>query len=318
MKCPRCNGREAKANMNKITQVKTYLNALQKSISHELLAIDGKANFISDSWEDQKLGYGTSCVISDGEVFEKGGVNFSHVKGTHLPASATEKRPELSGYQYEVLGVSLVIHPINPYVPTSHANFRFFMATKEHSEPHWWFGGGFDLTPYYGFVDDCVYWHTLAKQACDNFGDEVYLLYKTWCDDYFYIKHRNEPRGIGGLFFDDLNMWEFETCFNFLKAIGNQYAKAYFPIVTRRKDIPYQKRQKDFQLYRRGRYAEFNLIYDRGTAFGLQTGGRIESILMSLPPKATWVYNWQPQPGTEEEKLYTDFLINKNWLDLNI
>lgn len=303
--------------MNHITQVRTYLSELQKSICNELLAIDGKAQFISDSWDNPNLGYGTSCVISNGDVFEKAGVNFSHVKGVNLPASATEKRPELSGYQFEVVGVSIVIHPINPYVPTSHANFRLFMATKEHAEPIWWFGGGFDLTPYYGFEEDCVYWHTMAKDACAPFGDDVYPRYKKWCDDYFYIKHRGEPRGIGGLFFDDLNMWEFETCFNFLKSVGNQYTKAYCPIVTRRKDLAYSERQKKFQLYRRGRYAEFNLIYDRGTAFGLQTGGRIESILMSLPPEATWVYDWNPQPGTDEEKLYTDFLINKNWAELN-
>lgn len=302
--------------MHKISQVKTYLYELQKSICHEFIAIDGKANFISDQWEDVNLGYGTTCVISNGHVFEKGGVNFSHVMGKNLPASATEKRPELSGCQFEVLGVSVVIHPINPYVPTSHANFRFFIATKENAEPIWWFGGGFDLTPYYGFVVDCVYWHTMAKQACDKFGIDVYPRYKKWCDDYFYIKHRHEPRGIGGLFFDDLNMWDFETCFNFLKAVGNQYTKAYCPIISRRKSTPYTKRQRNFQLYRRGRYAEFNLVYDRGTAFGLQTEGRVESILMSLPPKATWVYDWQPEPGSEEEKLYTEFLINKNWVEL--
>ncbi|WP_199741632.1 oxygen-dependent coproporphyrinogen oxidase [Legionella sp. km535] len=302
-------------NMNYITQVQSYLSELQSSICQELLLIDGKANFISDRWEDPNLGYGVSCVIADGDVFEKAGVNFSHVKGKHLPGSATEKRPELSGYQFEALGVSLVIHPVNPYVPTTHANFRLFMATKEGSEPVWWFGGGFDLTPYYGFEEDCVFWHTMAKEACDPFGDEVYLNYKKWCDDYFYIKHRQEPRGIGGLFFDDLNQWDFEICFNFLQSVGNQFMKAYVPIVMRRYNIPYFERQKDFQLYRRGRYAEFNLVYDRGTAFGLQTGGRIESILMSLPPKATWVYDWHPHSGTEEAKLYTHFLIHKNWLE---
>ncbi|RUR19522.1 oxygen-dependent coproporphyrinogen oxidase [Legionella sp. km535] len=301
--------------MNYITQVQSYLSELQSSICQELLLIDGKANFISDRWEDPNLGYGVSCVIADGDVFEKAGVNFSHVKGKHLPGSATEKRPELSGYQFEALGVSLVIHPVNPYVPTTHANFRLFMATKEGSEPVWWFGGGFDLTPYYGFEEDCVFWHTMAKEACDPFGDEVYLNYKKWCDDYFYIKHRQEPRGIGGLFFDDLNQWDFEICFNFLQSVGNQFMKAYVPIVMRRYNIPYFERQKDFQLYRRGRYAEFNLVYDRGTAFGLQTGGRIESILMSLPPKATWVYDWHPHSGTEEAKLYTHFLIHKNWLE---
>lgn len=301
--------------MHNIPQVKTYLCKLQESICHELQAMDGKANFISDKWQNPSLGYGNTCVISNGNVFEKGGVNFSHVMGNNLPASATEKRPELCGYKFEVLGVSVVIHPINPYVPTSHANFRFFMATKEDAEPIWWFGGGFDLTPYYGFVDDCIYWHSMAKQACDKFGIDMYPRYKKWCDDYFYIKHRHEPRGIGGLFFDDLNLWDFETCFNFLKSVGNQYAKAYCAIVSRRKSTPYFKRQRNFQLYRRGRYAEFNLIYDRGTAFGLQTEGRVESILMSLPPKAAWTYDWQPQPGSEEEKLYTEFLINKNWVE---
>ncbi|WP_454781118.1 oxygen-dependent coproporphyrinogen oxidase [Legionella sp. WA2022007384] len=300
--------------MNQITQVKTYLVELQKSICNEFLAIDDKVNFISDYWEDPTLGYGTSCVMSNGDVFEKGGVNFSHVKGKSLPVSATEKRPELSDYQFEVLGVSIVIHPINPYVPTSHANFRFFIATKEHAEPIWWFGGGFDLTPYYGFVEDCAYWHTMAKAACDDFGNDVYPRYKKWCDDYFFIKHRSEPRGIGGIFFDDLNMWEFEKSFNFLKSVGNQYTKAYCPIVLRRKGMPYTERQKSFQLYRRGRYAEFNLIYDRGTAFGLQSGGRVESILMSLPPQVAWTYDWHPQPGSEEARLYTDFLIHKNWL----
>lgn len=300
--------------MSQVSQVKNYLSELQKIICKELVSIDEKVNFIRDNWEDPNLGYGTSCVFSNGEVFEKGGVNFSHVTGKNLPASATEKRPELSGYQFEVVGLSIVIHPQNPYVPTSHANFRFFMATKDKAEPIWWFGGGFDLTPYYGFEEDCIYWHTMAKEACAPFGDDVYSRYKKWCDDYFYIKHRQEPRGIGGLFFDDLNMWDFETCFNFLKAVGNQYIKAYSPIVKLRKNIHYFDRQREFQLYRRGRYAEFNLIYDRGTAFGLQTGGRVESILMSLPPKAIWVYDWNPESRTEEAKLYTDFLINKDWV----
>ena len=304
--------------MNNITQVTSYLSDLQSSICQELLLIDGNASFIADNWEDPNLGYGVSCVIANGDVFEKAGVNFSHVKGKHLPGSATEKRPELSGYEFEAVGVSLVIHPVNPYVPTTHANFRMFMATKEGAEPVWWFGGGFDLTPYYGFEEDCVYWHAKAKEACDPFGDEVYSDFKQWCDDYFFIKHRQEPRGIGGLFFDDLNRWDFETCFNFLQSVGNQFMKAYVPIVMRRYNIPYFERQKDFQLYRRGRYAEFNLVYDRGTAFGLQTGGRIESILMSLPPKASWVYDWQPQSGTEEAKLYTHFLTNKNWLGLRM
>lgn len=303
--------------MHRIAEVKEYLSVLQQSICQDLRAIDDSANFIEDNWENSNLGYGTSCVISNGTVFEKGGVNFSHVKGASLPACATEKRPGLKGYQFEVVGVSLVIHPVNPYVPTSHANFRFFIATKEGAESVWWFGGGFDLTPYYGFDDDCIHWHSLAKEACDPFGEDVYVQYKKWCDEYFYIKHRQEPRGIGGLFFDDLNRWDFETCFNFLKSVGDQYSRAYCPIVARRYKTPYVGKQKDFQLYRRGRYAEFNLVYDRGTAFGLQTGGRIESILMSLPPKATWIYDWKPEPETEEEKLYSHFLTNKDWLGLN-
>jgi len=303
--------------MYRITEVKEYLSDLQKTICQDLLAIDDSALFITDNWENPNLGYGKSCVISNGSVFEKGGVNFSHVKGMSLPTSATEKRPELKGYQFEVVGVSLVIHPDNPYVPTSHANFRFFMATKEGAEPIWWFGGGFDLTPYYGFEEDCIHWHSMAKEACDPFGENVYTHYKEWCDEYFYIKHRQEPRGIGGLFFDDLNHWDFETCFNFLKSVGNQYSRAYCPIVMRRHKTPYLNNQKDFQLYRRGRYAEFNLVYDRGTAFGLQTGGRIESILMSLPPKAAWIYDWKPEPDTEEAKLNSYFLTNKDWLELN-
>lgn len=300
--------------MNNILKIKNYLTSLQSSICDQLALEDGEASFSVGAWETP-LGYGKSCVIANGRVFEKGGVNFSHVSGKHLPASATEKRPELSGCEFEVLGVSLVIHPDNPFVPTSHANFRFFVANKPGLEPTWWFGGGFDLTPYYGFAEDCVHWHTLAKEACDPFGKEVYPRYKKWCDDYFYLAHRHEPRGIGGLFFDDLNEWDFDTCFEFLKAVGNQYINAYRPIVARRKNISYSEKQKEFQLYRRGRYAEFNLIYDRGTAFGLQTEGRVESILMSLPPKATWVYDWKPSVGTEEERLYTEFLINKNWVD---
>ena len=305
----------SKEDMDTITQVKTYLLGLQKNICNAFANEDGDASFISDKWQNPDLGYGTSCVISDGSVFEKGGVNFSHVMGTHLPASATEKRPDLKGYTFEVLGVSIVIHPANPYVPTSHANFRFFQATKEGAEPVWWFGGGFDLTPYYGFEEDCIFWHTMAKNACDKFGSDTYLHYKKWCDEYFYLKHRNEPRGIGGLFFDDLNEGGFDQCFAFLKAVGNQYAKAYCPIVSRRKHTPYSEKEKNFQLYRRGRYVEFNLIYDRGTAFGLQTAGRTESILMSLPPKAAWIYDWHPATGSEEERLYTNFLINKNWVD---
>jgi coproporphyrinogen III oxidase len=253
-------------------------------------------------------------VITNGAVIEQGGVNFSHVFGTQLPASATAHRPELAGRSFQAMGVSLVIHPNNPFVPTSHANVRFFMAEKEGADPVWWFGGGFDLTPYYGNEDDCREWHQTAKTACDPFGADVYPRFKKWCDEYFYLKHRQEARGVGGLFFDDLNEWDFETSFAFMRSVGDHYIKAYRPIVNRRKDTPYNDEHRDFQLYRRGRYVEFNLVYDRGTIFGLQTGGRTESILMSLPPLVKWRYNWQPEPNSPEAKLYTDFLPHRDWL----
>jgi coproporphyrinogen III oxidase len=252
--------------------------------------------------------------MEGGAVFEKAGVNFSHVFGTALPQSATAARPELAGRSFQAMGVSLVIHPHNPYVPTSHANVRFFIAEKEGTAPVWWFGGGFDLTPYYGFAEDAVHWHRLAKEACTPFGDDVYPRYKQWCDDYFYLKHRNEPRGIGGLFFDDLNSGGFDYCSSLMMSIGNHYLPAYLPIVERRRHIAYGDREKDFQRYRRGRYVEFNLVYDRGTLFGLQSGGRTEAILMSLPPEVTWRYDWQPEPGTAEAELYEVFLQPKDWL----
>jgi coproporphyrinogen III oxidase len=247
-------------------------------------------------------------------VFEQAGINFSHVYGEGLPASATAHRPELAGRRFEALGVSLVIHPRNPYVPTSHANVRFFAAYKEGEAPIWWFGGGFDLTPYYGFEEDAVYWHSVARAACEAFGDEVYPRYKKWCDEYFFLKHRNEPRGIGGLFFDDLNAWSFGRCLAFMQSVGDHYLEAYLPIIARRKSIPYGERERDFQLYRRGRYVEFNLVYDRGTLFGLQSGGRTESILMSLPPLVKWRYNWHPEPGSPEAELYQTFLRPREWL----
>jgi len=247
-------------------------------------------------------------------VFEQAGVNFSHVFGEQLPASATAHRPELAGRHWQAMGVSLVIHPHNPYVPTSHANVRFFIAEKEGTDPIWWFGGGFDLTPYYGYEQDAVHWHRTAGDACAPFGADVYPRFKKWCDDYFFLKHRSEPRGIGGLFFDDLNEWEFDKCFAFLRSVGDHYIQAYRPIVTRRKDTPYGERERDFQLYRRGRYVEFNLVYDRGTLFGLQSGGRTESILMSLPPLVKWRYNWQPQPDTPEAELYEVYLKPRDWL----
>jgi coproporphyrinogen III oxidase len=252
--------------------------------------------------------------LNDGVVFESAGINFSHVQGSSLPASATAHRPELAGRSFQAMGVSLVIHPLNPYVPTSHANVRFFIAEKAGADPVWWFGGGFDLTPYYAFEQDVRHWHSVAKQACDPFGADVYHRYKQWCDEYFFLKHRNEPRGVGGLFFDDLNEWGFENSFAFMQSVGDHYLNAYQPIVSRRKDTPYGDRERDFQLYRRGRYVEFNLVYDRGTLFGLQTGGRTESILMSMPPLVKWRYNWQPEAGTPEAELYEKYLVPTDWV----
>ena len=305
-----------------IEQVRQYLLDLQDRICNELESVDGKAQFIEDSWQRDSHGGleggGRTRLITDGAVFEQGGVNFSHVTGKSMPASATAGRPELAGRSFEALGVSLVIHPNNPYVPTSHANVRFFIAEKEGEDPIWWFGGGYDLTPYYGFETDAAEWHQTAKEACDPFGEDVYSKYKQWCDEYFYLKHRGETRGAGGLFFDDLNEGGFEHCFSFLQSVGNSYTKAYVPIVERRKDIPFGERERDFQLYRRGRYVEFNLVYDRGTLFGLQSGGRTESILMSLPPLVKWRYNWHPEPGTEEAKLYDVFLKPQDWLKLEV
>ncbi|KUJ72325.1 oxygen-dependent coproporphyrinogen oxidase [Thiomicrospira sp. WB1] len=304
-----------------IADVKAYLLGLQDDICAQLTEEDG-TEFIVDEWEKPAnskglTGGGRSRVLEEGPVIEKGGVNFSHVKGEALPASATAHRPELAGRSFQALGVSLVIHPRNPYVPTSHANVRLFVAEKEGEEPVWWFGGGFDLTPYYPFDQDVMHWHLQAKEACDPFGEAVYPKYKQWCDEYFYLKHRDETRGVGGLFYDDLNQapfdWDFETCFAFMQSVGNHYIKAYRPIVGRRKDVDYGQRQRDFQLYRRGRYAEFNLAFDRGTIFGLQSGGRTESILMSMPPMATWRYDYQPEPDTEEAQVY-DYLVPRDWL----
>jgi len=299
--------------------VSEYLLSLQDSICKGLEEEDGKARFKEDAWQREAggalgAGGGRTRVIKNGAVFEKGGVNFSHVKGAALPASATAHRPELAGRAFEAMGVSLVIHPHNPYVPTSHANVRFFIAEKPGEAPVWWFGGGYDLTPYYANEDDCVHWHQTAKNACAAFGDEVYPRYKRWCDEYFFLKHRNEPRGIGGLFFDDLNEGGFERCFSFLQAVGNSYIDAYRPIVARRKSMPYGERERDFQLHRRGRYVEFNLVFDRGTLFGLQTGGRTESILMSLPPEVRWDYNWQPEAGSAEAELTETFLKPRDWV----
>lgn len=297
-----------------IKAVSEYLLGLQERITAGLADEDGGGGFREDRWKRPEGGGGQSRVLADGSVFEQAGVNFSHVTGGGLPAAATASRPELAGRSFEALGVSLVIHPKNPYCPTSHANVRFFIATKPGAEPIWWFGGGFDMTPYYGFEDDAIHWHRVAREACAPFGADVYPRYKKWCDEYFFLKHRGEPRGIGGLFFDDLNEWGFERSFAFMQSVGDHYLTAYRPIVARRKATPYGERERDFQLYRRGRYVEFNLIYDRGTLFGLQSGGRTESILMSLPPLVKWRYNWKPEPGTEEARLYSDFLRPRDWL----
>ena len=294
--------------------VKAYLLGLQDAICEELAAEDGGADFHEDSWVREEGGGGRSRVLVNGAVIEKGGVNFSHVHGKQLPPSATAARPELAGRSFQAMGVSLVIHPHNPYVPTSHANVRFFVAEKPGEAPVWWFGGGFDLTPYYGFEEDVVHWHRTAKAACDPFGDTLYDEFKTWCDDYFYLKHRDEPRGVGGLFFDDLNRFDFDTSFALMRHIGDAYIAAYRPIIAKRKTMPFGDRERQFQLYRRGRYVEFNLVYDRGTIFGLQSGGRTESILMSMPPLVRWDYDWHPQPGTPEAALYRDFLIHRDWL----
>jgi coproporphyrinogen III oxidase len=297
-----------------VDTVKEYLLDLQNRICAALEREDGKAVFAADRWQRAEGGGGISRILEDGAVFEKGGVNFSHVHGAQMPASASAHRPELAGRSFQALGVSLVMHPHNPYVPTSHANVRFFLAEKPGSEPVWWFGGGYDLTPYYGFEEDCRHWHRTAQTACTPFGVDVYARFKKWCDEYFFLKHRNEPRGIGGLFFDDLNAWGFDRCFEFMRAVGDSYTVAYIPIVQQRKNTVYGEHERQFQLYRRGRYVEFNLVYDRGTLFGLQSGGRTESILMSLPPLTAWRYNWQPEPVTPEARLYTDFLKPKDWV----
>jgi coproporphyrinogen III oxidase len=294
--------------------VKNYLLDLQNKICNALQDEDGTGVFFEDSWQRPEGGGGRSRVMENGAVIEKGGVNFSHVFGNQMPASATAHRPELAGRAFEAMGVSLVIHPHNPYVPTSHANVRFFIAEKEGAAPVWWFGGGYDLTPYYGNPEDCKHWHQTAKNACDPLGQHIYPGFKKWCDEYFYLKHRNEARGIGGLFFDDYNAENFDHSFELMRAVGDSYIKAYQPIVSARKNSVYGERERDFQLYRRGRYVEFNLVYDRGTLFGLQTGGRTESILMSLPPLVKWQYNWQPEAGSPEAKLYTDFLPARDWI----
>ncbi|MBU3020185.1 oxygen-dependent coproporphyrinogen oxidase [Aestuariibacter sp. A3R04] len=295
-----------------INKVKAFLLTLQDDICHTLEMCDGSGQFVEDSWERQQGGGGRSRVMKNGAVIEQGGVNFSHVFGDAMPASATASRPELAGRSFQAMGVSLVIHPHNPYIPTSHANVRFFIAEKKGEAPIWWFGGGFDLTPFYPFKEDVVHWHNTAKRICAPFGDDVYAEYKKWCDEYFYLKHRGETRGVGGLFFDDLNQWGFEDSFAFMQAVGHGYLDAYVPIVERRKSLSFTHREREFQLYRRGRYVEFNLVYDRGTLFGLQTGGRTESILMSMPPLARWEYGYEAPHGSAEAKL-VEWLTPTDW-----
>ena len=294
--------------------VETYLKQLQAQICSELEAADGVQTFRTDNWQRPEGGGGISRVLGDGAVFEKGGVNFSLIHGDKLPASATAARPQLSGAPFKAMGLSLVLHPANPFVPTTHANVRFFIAELPGQQPLWWFGGGYDLTPYYPFEADCISWHQTAKAACQPFGDGVYKDYKAWCDRYFYLPHRRETRGIGGLFFDDLNSGNFKRDFGLLQAVGNSFTAAYLPIVKRRKDTPYTDRHRQFQLYRRGRYVEFNLVYDRGTLFGLQSGGRAESVLMSLPPLLRFDYGFQPQPGSAEAELYENYLKPRDWV----
>lgn len=300
-------------NPDKLT-VKHYLLNLQDTICDALANADGGKSFSEDSWERAEGGGGRTRVLADGNVIEKGGVNFSHVHGATMPASATAHRPELAGRRFEAMGVSLVIHPHNPYVPTSHMNVRFFIAEKDGTEPVWWFGGGYDLTPYYGKREDCIHWHQTAKNACEPFGQGIYPRFKNWCDEYFYLKHRQEARGIGGLFFDDFNELGFEQSFALTQSVGSSYVDAYVPIIEKRKDESYSERERQFQLYRRGRYVEFNLVFDRGTLFGLQTGGRTESILMSLPPLVRWEYDYHPKAGSAEAELGEKFLPCQDWL----
>jgi coproporphyrinogen III oxidase len=296
-----------------IETVIEFLKSLQDNICSALEAADGSGQFVEDNWIRAEGGGGRTRVLTDGTVIEQGGVNFSEVSGNKLPPSASAHRPELAGRTWRACGVSLVIHPKNPYIPTSHANVRFFIAEKEGEEPVWWFGGGFDLTPFYPIKEDVVHWHQTAKSLCQPFGENVYDEHKKWCDEYFYLKHRDETRGVGGLFFDDLNQWDFDTCLNYIKAVGQGFVDAYVPIIEKRKHIEFSEQQRQFQLYRRGRYVEFNLVFDRGTLFGLQSGGRTESILMSMPPLARWEYNYQPDPTSQEAEL-AQYLVPQDWL----
>ncbi len=296
-----------------VGQVDAYLRNLQDRICQTLQRADGGAGFAEDAWTRAAGGGGRTRVLKRGRVFEQAGVNFSRVGGDTLPASATAHRPQLAGRSWIATGVSVVAHPLNPYVPTAHMNVRYFEADRVGAEPVWWFGGGFDMTPFYPFDEDCVHWHTVARGLCAPYGDGVYARYKKWCDDYFRLRHRDETRGIGGLFFDDLNEWGFERCFAFMQAVGDAFLDAYMPIVARREPLPYGEREREFQWYRRGRYVEFNLVYDRGTLFGLQSGGRAESILMSLPPRVRYEYGYQPAPGSPEARL-AEYLRPREWL----
>ncbi|HEX7270511.1 MAG TPA: oxygen-dependent coproporphyrinogen oxidase [Casimicrobiaceae bacterium] len=296
-----------------LTRARTYFTDLQSRIVARLEALEGRA-FRRDSWQRAEGGGGLACIVEEGGVLERGGVNFSHVRGDRLPPSATATRPQLAGRAFEVLGVSLVLHPVNPYAPTVHMNVRLFSARKEGAEDLWWFGGGMDLTPYYGFEEDARHFHEQCRDALAPFGSEYHPRFKRWCDEYFFLRHRNEPRGIGGIFFDDLNDNGFEHCFALTMSVGDHFLPAYEPILERRRATPYGERERDFQAYRRGRYVEFNLVYDRGTLFGLQSNGRSEAILMSLPPVVRWRYDWRPAPGSAEAKLYSDFLVVRDWL----
>jgi len=297
-----------------IERVRAYLVELQARIVEALEREDGSARFGQDLWERGADGGGMTRVLVGGQLFEQAAVGFSHIRGASLPGSAVARKPELAGRDFEVLGLSVIVHPLNPYVPTSHANLRFFVAGTDRAEPSWWFGGGFDLTPYYGFEEDAIHWHRTARRATEPFGPEVYPRFKRWCDEYFYLRHRGECRGIGGLFFDDLSEWGFERCFEFARSVGDHFLEAYLPIVRRRKQTPYGERERDFQLYRRGRYVEFNLVYDRGTRFGLESGGRTESILASMPPVVKWKYGWAPEPGSPEARLAKEFLVPRDWV----
>ena len=304
--------------MPEVEEVFAYLRGLQDGICARLEEIDGGGTaFLEDAWTRDGGGGGVGRVIEGGAVIEKGGVNLSRVSGRRLPPAASARRPELAGRAFEAMGVSVIVHPLNPYAPTSHLNVRFFLATdpEDAAEPVWWFGGGFDLTPFYGFEADARFWHRMAREACAPFGSGLYPRFKKWCDEYFHLKHRGEARGIGGLFFDDFDEGGFDRAFAFTRSVGDHYMRAYGPILERRKETPYGGRERDFQLYRRGRYAEFNLLYDRGTLFGLQSGGRAESILVSLPPKVRWRYDWRPEPGTPEARLYEGFLKPRDWIE---